>query len=75
MHRAGPVGPRRPCIEPKVPIGMVTEINHNGVTQRRRVLNGRVVDGPDAHDGGSNRSTFSGDAEVFAAVSAPLLQA
>jgi hypothetical protein len=49
------------------PIGEVTEINHNGVTQRRRVLNGRVVDGPDARDGWSNRGTFSGDAEAFTA--------
>jgi hypothetical protein len=49
------------------PIGEVTEINHNGVTQRRRVLNGRMVDGPDVRDGRSNRGTFSGDAEAFAA--------
>jgi hypothetical protein len=49
------------------PIGRVTEINHNGVTQRRRVLSGRVVDGPDARDGWSNRSTFSGDDEAFMA--------
>jgi hypothetical protein len=48
------------------PIGEV--INHNGVTQRRCVLNGRVVDRPDARDGWSNRGTFSGDAEVFAAL-------
>ncbi len=43
------------------------EINHNGVTQCRRVVNGRVFDGPDAGDGWSNRGTFSGDAETFAA--------
>jgi hypothetical protein len=48
------------------PIGEVTEINHNGVTQRRRVLNGRVVDGPDARGKWSNRGSFSGDAEAFA---------
>jgi hypothetical protein len=47
------------------PIGEV--INHNGVTQRRRVLNGRVVDEPDARDGWSNRGTFAGDAEAFMA--------
>jgi hypothetical protein len=53
------------------PIGEVIEINHNGVTLRRRVLKGRVVDWPDARDGWSNRGTFSGDTEAFLAAENP----
>ena len=37
-------------------IGEVTEINHNGMTQRRRVLNGRVVDATDGQTGAPSRA-------------------
>ena len=52
--------------EPEL-VGEIATIEIAGTERQRRVLNERVVDGPDMRDVWSDRGTFSGDAEAFMA--------